>query len=39
MDRKVIKTSLQPKKHNRILNFLGVVVSFLGSVSWTCYCN
>jgi hypothetical protein len=39
MDKKVIKTSLQPKKHNGILNFLVVMVSFLGSVSWICYCN
>jgi hypothetical protein len=32
MDEKVIDTSLQPKKHNRILNVLGAKISILGSL-------
>lgn len=39
MDKKLIKANLQSKKHNEILNFLGVMVSLLDSVSWICYCN
>jgi hypothetical protein len=32
MDEKVIETSLQPKKHNRIMNVLGAVISLLDSM-------
>jgi hypothetical protein len=39
MDEKVIETSLQSKKHNRILNFLGAKISILGSMRLTNYCS
>jgi len=32
VDEKVIETSLQPEKHNRILNILGAMISLLGSM-------
>jgi hypothetical protein len=32
IDEKVIETSLQSKKHNRILNVIGTMISLLGSM-------
>jgi hypothetical protein len=39
MDEKVIETSLQPKKHNRILIVLGAMISLLGSMQLINYCS
>ena len=39
MDEKVNETSLQPKKHNRILNVIGAMISLLGSMQLTNYCS
>jgi hypothetical protein len=35
MDEKVNETSLQPKRHNRILNVLGAMISLQGSMQLT----
>jgi len=39
IDEKVNETSLQPKKHNRILNVIGAMISLLGSMQLTNYCS
>jgi hypothetical protein len=39
MDGKIIKTSLQPKKENWVLNFLKVMTNLLGNLQLTDYFN